>query len=759
MSRIETLKQQAFASFFVKKEWWGDDLTILDAPGVAAKPLIMRKAMALEKVCREMPIEVKPNELIVGMATMSSVGYGHTFPRYETDEEAAEAARYALSRKSVWGHHMPYYPDVLSKGYQGVIAEIDARLDRRNSLSQKTVEFYEAVRHTLVAATEVPRRYVQLLGKLIETEPSEERRRELAQIRAVCRKVPAQPAESFQEALQSVWFVHMLLHSTLTYTPLGRIDQYLWPYYEADIRKGVITRDQAKDMIASFLVKFNERVQFRREHHENHLTVGDWSQGGSPEEVTTRFDMENDAEYTFGQSANHWLQSATVGGFGPDGKDATNELSYLFIQIINKLEFVSPMISARIHKDSPKEWLEFISGELCNGGAQPVLFNDDTIIKGLRERLHIPTEDALDYSSDGCWEVLIYGKTEYTYGHIEVMPCMEALLNNGTSMASGRQVGLDLGDVTSTLTTYEEFYQAFMKQVRHKIDTALKNKIAYYDRMERIAPEPYLSAFMRDCVENGRDLTDRGARYRIYSLFITGLSHCIDSLLAFKKLVYEDRRVSLKEAIRALKANWEGYEDLRQACLEKVPKYGNDSDEADAVLTQFLGDFCDHADYWNRKVDWLQVSAGAATFENYPRFGHNAWASFDGRVAHEAFSSNFSPAVGRDKEGPTAVLLSAAKFDLSRLNSGCPIDLRVSFDKEELQQSRAIMLAFIRSFIDLGSNIMTITKVDLETLKRAQKEPEKYVSLRVRLGGLTAYFVQLAKAQQDEYMRRTEHRM
>ena len=242
-------------------------------------------------------------------------------------------------------------------------------------------------------------------------------------------------------------------------------------------------------------------------------------------------------------------------------------------------------------------------------------------------------------------------------------------------------------------------------------------------------------------------------------MFVTGLSHCIDSLLAFKKLVYEDKRVSLRDAIRALKANWEGYEELRRACLEKAPKYGNDSDEADAVLTRFLEDFCDHADAWNRKVDWLQVSAGAATFENYPRFGHNAWASFDGRVAHEAFSSNFSPAVGRDKEGPTAVLLSAAKFDLSRLNSGCPIDLRVSFDKQEPEQNRAIMLAFIRSFIDLGSNIMTITKVDVETLKRAQKEPEKYVSLRVRLGGLTAYFVQLAKPQQDEYMRRTEHRM
>jgi formate C-acetyltransferase len=600
---------------------------------------------------------------------------------------------------------------------------------------------------------------VELLTQMIEAETSPARRQDLETIRAACRKVPMRPAESFQEALQSVWFVHMLLHSTLTYTPLGRIDQYLWPYYQADIASGRITRDYARELIASFLIKFNERTQFRRDHMENHLTTGDWSQGGSPDEPTAHFEMENDSEYTFGQSANHWLQSATVGGLGLDGKDATNDLSYLFIEIINKLELVSPMISARLHKDSPKEYVEFVSGELCNGGAQPVLFNDDVIVKGLIDRLGIPVEDARDYSSDGCWEVLIYGKTEYTYGHIEVMPAMEALINNGRSLVSKQKIGIDMGDVAHSLKTYEDFYQAFLGQVRHRMDTALKNKMEFYELMQRIAPEPYLSALMQDCLKNGRDLTDKGARYRIYSLFITGLSHAIDSLMAVKKLVYEDKVVSLEEAIRAVKANWEGYESLRQRVLNKVPKYGNDNDEVDAILTRFLNDFCDHADEWNRRVDWLQVSAGVATFENYPRFGHNAWASFDGRVAHEAFSSNFSPAVGRDREGPTAVLLSTAKFDLSRLNSGCPVDLRVSFNKEGPDQNRQVMLGFIRSFVELGCNIMTITRVDLETLRRAQQEPEKYLSLRVRLGGLTAYFVQLAKVQQDEYMRRTEHHM
>ncbi|MCC8165872.1 MAG: hypothetical protein LIQ31_06925 [Planctomycetes bacterium] len=759
MDRIAILKKQIFEEFLVKKEWWGDDLTILDQPGVAEKPVIIRKALAFEKVCKEMPVELKPHELIVGVATMSSVGFGHTFPKYETDEEAEYFAKYSLDRKSVWGHHLPYYPKVLRKGYDGIILDIDAQLATLRDDETEKRDFLEAARHTLVAAREVPLRYARLVAETAAREENIDRKAELLEIARICKKVPMQPAETFQEALQSVWFTHMLLHSTLSFTPLGRVDQYLWPYYKADKEAGRITREQAAELVASFLVKFNERTQFLKEHMENHSWMGDWSQGGDPDEPTTTFDMENSADYTYGQSANHWLQSAIVGGLGPDGKDATNDLSYLFLEIINRLELVSPMLGARVHSGSPKEYLRFIADELCVGGAQPVIFNDDVICKGLMERLHIPPEDAYDYSSDGCWEVLVYGKTEYSYGHIELMPIMEAMLNNGKSLVSGKMIGRDDGDIISRLETFEDFYQAYLSQVYYRMDNAIRNKIKYYDLLHQIAPEPFLSTMVEDCIDKGLDMTNRGARYRIYSLFATGISHCVDSLAAFRKLVYEDKVVSLAEAVAAIRANWEGYEELRQRCLNRAPKYGNDDDAADDLMVRFMTDFCDRADKLNREIDWLWVSAGVATFENYPRFGHNAWASFDGRVAHEAFSSNYTPAVGRDRQGPTAVILSSTKFDLSRLNSGCPVDLRVSFNKETRGENRDILCGFLESCVELGGNVMTITKVDLETLKKAQAEPEKYLSLRVRLGGVTAYFVQLAKAQQDEYMRRTEHAM
>lgn len=619
--RLNFLKDQLFNSFFERKIWWGDDLSIFDSgeEGLEKLPMTMRKALAFEKVCNEMPIQILDRELIVGTTTMSSVGFGHTFPKYETDEEAEEFAKITLDRKSVWGHHLPYYPKVLTLGYLGIIEQIDKELAAIDPADEEGVNFLKSSRYCLQAACKVPARYADLAEQKAVQEENEDRKAELLEIARICRKVPMNPPETFHEALQAAWFVHMLLHSTLSYTPLGRIDQYLYPCYEADVKAGTMTRERALDLIGSFWIKFNERMQFKKEYMENHLTFGDWSQGGDPNEPTTTFDMENDADYTFGQSANHWLQSATVSGLGPDGVDKTNDLSYLLLRSINDLELISPMISARIHKDSPKEWIDFIGGELCEGGAQPVIFNDDVIATGMIERMGIPKEDAWDYSSDGCWEVLIYGKTEYAYGHIELLPCMEALFNRGKSMNNSNMIGFDIGeDGLSKLDTFDKFYEAYFDQVRYRIDGALRNKMRYYDEVHKIAPEPFLSAMVCDCVEKHRDMTHRGARYRFYSLMATGLSHCIDSLSAIKKVVYDEKRVTLEEAIQILRDNWEGHEALRQYCLNRTPKYGNDDPEADAILTRFFSDFCDRADYWNQEIDELQVTAGVATFETIP---------------------------------------------------------------------------------------------------------------------------------------------
>jgi formate C-acetyltransferase len=227
-----------------------------------------------------------------------------------------------------------------------------------------------------------------------------------------------------------------------------------------------------------------------------------------------------------------------------------------------------------------------------------------------------------------------------------------------------------------------------------------------------------------------------------------------DQLLAvIKKVVFEEKMVSLEKLVEALRADWQGEERLRQYCLNRVPKYGNDDDYVDSIGVDLLQFYCDYFDQWNRKVDWIVFAPGVGTFENYPRLGYVCGASADGRRAQAPLASNYSASFGMDKNGPTAVIKSATKFDLQRLNDGCPIDLRMNFGGDGTR----VLQDFIRGFIRLGGNILTISKVSTATLREAQAEPEKHASLRVRLGGLTAYFVQLCETQQNEFIRRTEH--
>ncbi len=756
MNRLDRIKRRLFEEYYEKKEWWGDDLSIFDDdPTLREKPLIVRKALAIQKVCREMPIEIKDDELIVGIATMSSVGFGHTFPRYETDEEAEAAAKVSLNRKSVWGHHNPYYPKILNRGLRGIAKEAVERKEKTGPADTETRNFYDAVQAALEAAAILSRRYADLARYLAGEASSEERKQELLEIARICDKVPMEPAETFHEALQSVWFVHAILHSTLNYTSIGRTDQYLWPFYVKDIEEERITEDYARDLMGSFLVKFNERVQLNNDHIENHFTFGDWSQGGDPNLETTHLKMSNDEAYTFGQSSNHWLQNCIVSGLKPDGTDGTNKLSHMIIELVNELDLIDPLISVRLHKDSPDGILETSAKFLAKGGAQPTVFNDDTVVPGMVKHLGIPVEDARDYSNDGCWETLPYGRTEFGYGHIETLLSLESLLNRGKSLLNGNPIGPDDGD-PARYKTWDEFYQAFIRQVYDRIDTAVDNKLKYYDEVHKIAPVPFLSAIMDDCMEKGKDMTQRGARYRLYAPLVTGYSHTVDSLAVIKKAVFEDKTYTMEELLEALKGNWEGKEQMRQYVLNRVPKYGNDDDYVDSIGVQLLNDYCDHFDRWNKKVDWIIFAPGIGTFENFPRFGYICGASPDGRLAQQTIASNYSPSYGMDQNGPTAVVKSSTKFDLERVNDGCPVDLRMSFKSENGEGSQTLK-DFIKSFIRLGGNILTLTTVSTETLKEAQKNPKEYASLRVRLGGLTAYFVQLCKTQQDEYIKRTEH--
>lgn len=748
MDRLQYLKERLFRGFHNKLKWWEPDSTIRMDPQTESLPLIQRKAIAFDYVCREMPVCILDRELIVGTSLLISIGlgFGAQFPRYEIEEEAAWAAQYGIGRKSIFGHHLPYYPIVLEKGYLGIMADIEEKLAKAAPQDQKKIEFWTAAKSTLKSAVIVSERYAQLADEMAEKEPDPVRKAELREIARIAEKVPVHPAETFREALQSIWFVHLLLHSTMSMTPLGRLDQILLPYYERDLALGVLTKAQAEELIGCFLIKFNERVQVNKDHIRALMKE-------------YRGNESNRAEYNLGQGVNHWLQSLTVSGTDLYGNDQTNDLSYMFIKLVNELELISPLVNARISKHTPKAFLSFISEQLCRGGAQPALFNDDVIRKGLEEHLHYSPEEACDYGTDGCWEVLIYGRSEISFTHIHLLKVMEGVCNHGMTWMDNLAIGQDLGDVAARFDTYEEFYEAFIGQVRYCMEEQTKRYLEKYPKYHQIAPDPFLSNFVLDCIEKGRDITDQGARYRIFGLLATGLSHCVDSLHAIKKLVYEDRLITLPEYICILKDNWNGHEELRLTALNRVPKYGNNDPDNNLILKRLLDDFSTISEDINESIAWVDVTPGVATFESYAAFGYDTGASFDGRFAREALSSNYSPAVGRDKQGPGAVLLSGTAPDLSRLCMGCPIDMRFHFRKETLEENAMLLESLLESFVEAGGCILTLTKVDLETLKKAQAHPEEYPSLRVRLGGVTTYFVQLARQQQDEYMRRTEQFM
>lgn len=748
MDRLTFMKKRLFDGYHKRLAWWGKDKTIFGKdPGTEKLPLVRRKALAVDLVCREMPLNIQDRELIVGTSLLVSIGFGREIPRYETDAEAAEAARHGLSRKSIYGHHLPYYPLVLEKGYSGLIRAIDEKLACAAPEDTEKIDFWTAAKETLLSASFLAGRYSALAREMAGKETDSERRAELEEISRVCAKVPVQPAETFREALQSVWSVHMLLHSTLSMTPLGRLDQVLLPYYEKDLAEGRLTEEEAEELIGCFLIKFNERVQVNRDDIRSLIY-----------ENGEMVDF-NGHDYNLGQAANHWLQSLTLGGQDIHGRDQSNALSYMFIKMVNRLELISPLVNVRIGKNTPKAFLDFISAELCRGGAQPAVFNDDVIIKGLIENMRYTPEEACDYGTDGCWEVLIWGRSEINFVNVEVLKVMESMFNHGKNWLYDGLYGPDIGDAAREPATFEDFYAAFIAQLEWHMRWQVRRYTEMYDHVHRIAPDPLLSCFVPDCIEKGRDITDKGARHSVYGLLVTGLSHCVDSLCAVRKLVYEKHIVTLPEYVDILKHNWAGHEDLRLTALNRTPKYGNNDPESNDILRRFADDFCTCAEKLNREVDWLDIMPGIATFESFAMYGHTAAASFDGRFDGEAFSSNYSPAVGRDKQGPGAVLLSSAVPDLKRMCMGCPIDMRFSFRKETVVESASLLRGLLESFVAVNGCMLTLTKVDTETLKKAQEHPEDYPSLRVRLGGVTTYFVQLARAQQDEYIRRTEQAM
>ena len=758
---------------------WSPDSVILADPTAAGLPLVMRHAKAFENVLVEMPIVVEEDDLIVGNCVEEGVIVRIGQPDYATDEERHQARSEGATIGSGLSHKTPYYYDAINRGLAAILEDVDRKWEdvsgrEPSAERQQKLAYYQAIQVECRAVIRMAHRHADLAEEQAATGSlSAQRRAELLAIAAVCRRVPEFPARSFHEAVQSFWFIHFALFSTGTKLSCGRLDQYLHPQLEKDLDEGRVTLAEAQELVDSLWLRFNDRAQICRENF--FLSVDDASgkkangnrQGGvvvdrgpslGAEGHRQRFSFAADAA----DAINHFGQNILLGGIRPDGSDGTNELTYLCLNALQKFAFTSPVVTVRLHRDSPRELLYRTADVLKTGGGMPFVNNDDLLIQAYVD-LGVPLEDARDYANSNCWETMIEGKSDQELLRgMNFLLFLELVLYRGHSKILG-PLGPDTGD-PCTFTDFSQLLQAWKVQ----LDTQLQQGIDFIGRglaegtLEQSSHgkykyNPFLSALTFDCVANERDVIRGGARYTIWHIMGEAVANAIDAMGAIKKMVFEDHILTMDALLDALEANWDGHEDLRQRILARCPKFANNDDNADDIGREMMAYFVERSRHHAARYPQVIFPVSVGTFSWYAKIGKEVGPSADGRFDGEAIAGNFSPAPGADVSGPTAAIGSYLKMQVADLAAGAPIDLRFSANGLEGAAGTERLAGLIDTFVAMGGNMLTVTVTDAEELRRALVAPEKYRHLRVRMGGWSAYFVMLGEEQQRLHIRRVEH--
>lgn len=715
-----------------------------------SKPLAVRKALAIALKLSAMPVDLRDGQLLAGSLTLESprLHCEGGFPDYTTETEREAAKTQGLSIRSVFGHIVPDYGKLLAVGLQGIQAEARAQLPMARDDDQ--LAFLESVRIATQAVIDYAARLATGCREAAAgSDPS--RASELRQMAANLDQAPAGPATSFHEALQAVWLVHMVFHATMNGNALGRLDQYVWPYLDADLGAGRLDLDQAMELTACFCLKFNERAKTTDEQRpdarqDEAPELSRRTRHGTSSQIGTRRDSLD--------ATNHWLQNIVIGGLTPAGEDGTNLLSHLLLEAYRRQEMTNPLLTVRVHRGSPTPLLEHCCEVLKDGGGMPAIFNDEALVPAL-ERLGIATADARDYTNDGCWEVIIPGRTDFGFQRLSLMLCLEWALNRGHGRVDEQMGGIDTGD-PQMFIDFGQVWEAFVAQLDAMIGGVVRRVAATINRRASIAPVPLLSALIDGAIETRRDLTAGGAKYRTFGLLAESAAHAIDSLVAIRDVVFEHGYATMPELLDALEHDFADHGSLR-ARLQAAPKYGNDDPRADALGRQVVETFVRLAkEHAAKESTEVRFACGVGTFSWYVGIGQGLGASPDGRLAGTPVSSNFSPALGRDLDGLPAAILSYGQMPHADLPAGGPLDLRLARRLVEGQAGTDRMIGLMRAFVETGGSMMTLTVADSEELRAAQREPEQHRSLRVRMGGWSAYFTMLSREQQDHHIRRQE---
>ena len=575
---------------------------------------------------------------------------------------------------------------------------------------------------------EFARRHAQKIEQIMVEEKDAERLAELQEMHKNCLNVPANAPQTFWEALQHYWFIHQGVVTELnpwdSFNP-GRLDQHLYPFYIREIENGTLTKERAKELLMAFWIKFN-----------NH-----------PAPPKMGITLQESSTYTDFSLIN-------VGGVKEDGSDAVNELSYLILDVIEEMRLLQPSSMVQLSKKNPDRFIKRALKIVKTGFGQPSIFNTDSIIQEmLRQGKSI--EDARNGGASGCVETGAFGNESYILtGYFNIPKILELTLYNGIDPRTGKELGLKTGD-PSKFETFEDLMAAFEKQLNYFIDIKIRGNNLIERLYAKYLPVPFLSLLINDCIANGKDYNAGGARYNTNYIQGVGLGSITDELTTIKSHIFDRKNFSFKTLMAALNANFEGYEEIEDLLVNHTPKYGNDDDYADDQTRLVFELYFKAIDSRpNTKGGVYRINLLPTTSHIY--FGSVMGAMPDGRKAKEPLSEGISPVQGADRNGPTAVLKSAAKID--HLRTGGTL-LNQKFTPSFFSDERGItsVAQLIRSYFKMDGHHIQFNVVTAETLRAAQAHPEKYRDLIVRVAGYSDYFVDLTEELQNEIIIRTEH--
>lgn len=740
------------------------------------KPRIIQRALALKNALLNLKINAEPEEMIVGNRT-AGVRYGVVFPesgstwvdkefetlpvrpqdKFNVREEDIKKFREII--KPYWegksledvlkkeygkeineiakvvkinqkdhaqGHICPNCEKWLKKGPAGIKAEAEKYLETAPGDKK---DFYESVIIVMEGVQQFMMRYCSFLLEKAETEKDKIKKENMILTAENCKNISSRPAENFHEAVQSLWFLFVVLHmesNASSFSP-GRMDSFLYPYYKKDIEKGILTNEKALEIIECLWLKFNEIVYMRNSHS---------------------------AKYFVGFPIGF---NIAVGGQNEKGEDFVNELSFLFLKAQEHLGLPQPNLSVRLHKGTKDKILKEAIKVVAKGSGMPQFFNDEAVIPAM-EALGISEKDARNYAIVGCVELTTQGNNLgwSDAAMFNLNKILELTLNGGKCLLTGEQLSENFGDLT-TYKTFEELEKSFEKHLNIFMDKMVLACEKVEEAHINLLPSPFLSSVIDNCIEEGKDVTQGGAKYNFSGIQMIQVANLADSLWAVKKLVFDEKKISKEELLSALRDNFKGHEITRAVILNRAEKYGNDIDEVDMMGVKW-------AEYFKKRLENFRnyrgglYHTGMYTVSAHVPMGENLGASPDGRLAEEPLADGgMSPVYGRDIKGPTAVLKSVSKIDKKLTSNGGLLNMKFLPEFFRTETGIDKFANMMRGFVDLEIPHIQFNVVRKEDLIAAKKNPENYRGLTIRVAGYTAYFTELSEKLQDEIIARTSY--